>query len=1268
MREDDIENPDDLPSENDFPMREEDLKDSEERLDHHEIPQLKDELDKESEERLDLTEVPQTFDEVEKAFKESEGRFDLTEVPQTFDDVEKAIKESEERLKLSEIPQTFDEVEKAIKESEERLNLSEIPQTFDEVEKALKESEERFDLTEVPQTFDEVEKALKESKERLDLSEIPQTFDEVERAIKESEERLDLSEVPKSIDELNALEDYQNKNIIKNSIRSVMRMSPEHRERLGLSRGYTNHELDIFFSQIDSPPTLDGNKAKPSEVSNSEDPEPISRNDSLDRNSEDLKKERANKTIEKEMTLESDLLYKGFNVDYENNERNQKTRDKGIIFSYEQNLIQESNTVENSSRYAEKLKEVNIDLEKKNIIGDVFKPTKKEIDRHNSIMNNDISEFKRENSNNNLLNSNFKREDNKDSKNELSIDVLKNTIKNSDIQKQEFDMNKFNQEIINKEQNELNGDGYVNLFIQLGSIKKIHKYLKKNNIKPHSERLIAKKLIEYFGIEKYNKFISNNSDIIIDKKTNKITHLQNNVKEIICQGLYNIITSDMLKNNEKVLSIIKSKIDNSEYKRMSYLLNHRDFQRPTESYINYLINFVRHYIDFPNDREKPERIQRKLNLPFKTHNLINCLNYKIIRDRIDEKKSETLLKILKDVEQNNFETSLLQIKFKKLIEAYWNKNGSYANNGLSLRDDFRIFIKNYESLSGTDKKNMLFIYDLVDNYKILELYVKKLINEKSISQNKISELQNLKGLRISSTTAIRVRKKYDLELPIKWIKEYPVLDNEKAVEFYGLIIKKVWEMVNIDRENMGLELLKSNEAPSLEDISVYGFDAEVRLLYKYNLSWSYILTENKYKMNLDLEKFKNLNENTAAYFLSHTIEFVKQKLEDDDIMIDEKIFPPFKYFEKYHRMEVLNAMMRRGFSPISIAEKELGFKPYNWNISQNIGNDAHICIERFCIEYLKDLGCKVFRQARTSALDNKSAADFTIYRDSVFKEKIESKQNIYKIPSYISKEGNEKLIELVSIDIFTGGSLRVIEDKCKRGYQGKKKGLILLSLDSSKNLREVPKDKEIYFINHIKILNPEEFARFLGFKGEKLERFNQIVRLAENSSCNSKNREKLAALAKESENFLKQPKYFLENNEFIKFINEKEKIYLLHTDIPRKRKQISLTPYLERKKILSKKGKIFSNIENIVKRLHLSSTLEEKAKEFIEISLQNNFLIGRKDLNGIAACSIYLASKSIKENIDLKKVKKVANITRNYIYRKSKIIAEFIPLVFEKNL
>ncbi len=230
--------------------------------------------------------------------------FDLSEIPQTIDDVEKAI--SEEQLDLTEVPQTVEDVEKAI--SEEQLDLSEIPQTVDDLEKEIKESEEQLDLTEIPQTVDEVKKAIKESEGQLDLTKIPQTLDEIEKAI--NEEQLDLSEIPKSIDELNALDDYQNKNIVENSIHRLMRMSPEQRERLGLSRGYTNHELNIFFAQNDPPSTLDINKAKPSEVSNPEGSKPISRNDSLDGKSEDLKKESVNKTTVKEMTPESDIKQK----------------------------------------------------------------------------------------------------------------------------------------------------------------------------------------------------------------------------------------------------------------------------------------------------------------------------------------------------------------------------------------------------------------------------------------------------------------------------------------------------------------------------------------------------------------------------------------------------------------------------------------------------------------------------------------------------------------------------------------------------------------------------------------------------------------------------------------------------------------------------------------------------------------------------------------------------------------------------------------------
>jgi len=235
---------------------------------------------------------------------------------------------------------------KNLKQGREGLDLQKIPQTQEEI----KDVSNDFNLSEIPQTVDEVEKAIKKNEEQLDLTKVPQTLAEVERAI--SEEQLDLSEIPQSMDELNALRDFQNKNIVKNSIHKLMRMSPENRESLGLPRDYTNHELDIFFSQINPLSTLGSNKANPSKVSNSEDPEQISRNDSSDGKSEDLKKKSVNKTTVKEMKSESDVKQKEtsstLNKDIEN-------RSGDVNKDLEEQQLSKELTVDNKTKAYEQV-------------------------------------------------------------------------------------------------------------------------------------------------------------------------------------------------------------------------------------------------------------------------------------------------------------------------------------------------------------------------------------------------------------------------------------------------------------------------------------------------------------------------------------------------------------------------------------------------------------------------------------------------------------------------------------------------------------------------------------------------------------------------------------------------------------------------------------------------------------------------------------------------------------------------------------------------
>jgi len=259
------------------------------------------------------------------------------------------LKQGREGLDLQKIPQSQEE----IKDVSNELNLSEIPQTVDEVEKAIKKCEGQLDLTKIPQTLDEVERAI--SKEQLDLTKVPQTLDEVERAI--SKEQLDLSEIPQSMDELNALRDFQNKNIVKNSIHKLMRMSPEKRESLRLPRDYTNHELDIFFSQINPPSTLDRNKANPSKVSNTEGSKSISRND-REKDNKKVKEVQEQQEVKENKDRENEKIKEKKSKDTNTEKKQQRLIEKYKVSESKKEMEREIETKKAMEEELEKHKEI----------------------------------------------------------------------------------------------------------------------------------------------------------------------------------------------------------------------------------------------------------------------------------------------------------------------------------------------------------------------------------------------------------------------------------------------------------------------------------------------------------------------------------------------------------------------------------------------------------------------------------------------------------------------------------------------------------------------------------------------------------------------------------------------------------------------------------------------------------------------------------------------------------------------------------------------
>jgi len=429
--------------------------------------------------------------------------------------------------------------------------------------------------------------------------------------------------------------------------------------------------------------------------------------------------------------------------------------------------------------------------------------------------------------------------------------------------------------------------------------------------------------------------------------------------------------------------------------------------------------------------------------------------------------------------------------------------------------------------------------------------------------------------------------------------------------------------------------LLANEAPTRRQLEENGYDFFFGALYRIDTNYNDILKKVGLKPNLEKNKWDWLTlESGAEYFMKEIYPKFKIKY---NLAMDEA--PRINEYNDEFFSPFMRALREKKISYFEMLEK-CGLIPNYHNISIDIGNNAHLCVEQICLKHTRDLGCSTFRQPKTNKKSNEIHPDFSIIRNEVYKKQIESKQNIIKFP---------KEIELINIDFCLGKSMDIFVQKCKRGYQGYKKMLILVPFRASEDFQqEIPKDQNIFLKKNIKILNPKKFADFMGFKDKELIKFNNIITLINDALYNSQSREELAKLAKEKKEIMKR-QYCFANKEFQEYVKNKNLTYLLQNDMPITKTQLTLdTPF--KNKNITNYDKINLYIEKICKNCGLTPKTKDAAvKIFEDFSNNRTLAIGKRSLKGIAAAIVYLGSKRCDELISIRKIAKYTNLTRSVI-------------------
>ncbi|MFX0001518.1 MAG: hypothetical protein ACFE9Q_15815 [Candidatus Hodarchaeota archaeon] len=176
---------------------------------------------------------------------------------------------------------------------------------------------------------------------------------------------------------------------------------------------------------------------------------------------------------------------------------------------------------------------------------------------------------------------------------------------------------------------------------------------------------------------------------------------------------------------------------------------------------------------------------------------------------------------------------------------------------------------------------------------------------------------------------------------------------------------------------------------------------------------------------------------------------------------------------------------------------EAGLDPNSSNTLSPIGKNFHWNAEKIFMEHTRDHNCQSF-------YDVNENGDIAIIIDENFK-------NLSNNAGFFAHIRPD--IKIINVDYYLGASMEHARDYSIRGYQGKKKTLFLVSLKANEpqSVDYIAQDDHNIFI-----LDPNNFALFMGYQGETYDDFMESVNLAKKAIYDEDAREILKEKAVEN--------------------------------------------------------------------------------------------------------------------------------------------------------
>ena len=205
-------------------------------------------------------------------------------------------------------------------------------------------------------------------------------------------------------------------------------------------------------------------------------------------------------------------------------------------------------------------------------------------------------------------------------------------------------------------------------------------------------------------------------------------------------------------------------------------------------------------------------------------------------------------------------------------------------------------------------------------------------------------------------------------------------------------------------------------------------------------------------------------------------------------VIDKNQTPDIHTLKEFGHYDFFKATNKRGILYDEIVINA-GFIPNEANTLSAVGKDFHWIGEKIFLEHTRcQNNCKSFYEVGGNA-------DNSIIIDDNFKKLSERAKN------FVEANPNFKVI---NFDYFLSKSEGTISSHSSRGYQTVEKPLFLIPLNANEQQTST---EEVPYSDNVYVLNPENFANFMGYKDKLYNEFTENVRLARTAVYDEEARE-----------------------------------------------------------------------------------------------------------------------------------------------------------------